>query len=395
MKSDVTAWSAGRQTGKRVSKETLNNRALIETVSGLDVYRHTAEAYSRAYAALGIDIVNRVPTENAPEPTPEGTVRQHPEHTDYDLAPLGVFDTACRRRYACRDVDEVWSFDISSLRYADLVTPVPHPCNAADIANREQALGDIGLYYPMLYTTLFMWPVEVFGWEIFMSAAMEDPERFHTQILLPFARHSRALVAEMVRGSDTPLLFVHDDLCEARGPVFPPDWYERYIFPHYAEILAPARAAGRRVVLVADGNLTLFLPRLRDLGFDGLMFESPATPLEAVLSVFDRPDHLLVGGAETLTLTCGTPDAVKDMVRRAAALTADRPGFALASGGGLHDNIPFENLEAYFDARAECGFTPPDWRTRCRAGKSHLAPERHRASGVPAAYTKQNNKEHP
>lgn len=371
MKDDVLAWASGRPAAKRVSKETLNHRGLIEFVSGLDVYRQTAEAYRRAYEALGIDLVNRVPTEREPAPTPEGQVRPHPEHPEYDLAPLGVFDTACRRRYACLDVDDVWSFDVSRVRYAELVTPVPHPCDARDIASREQALGDIGLYYPMLYTTLFMWPVELFGWEIFMTAAMEDPDRFHDQLLLPFARLSRDLVAELVRGSASPLVFVHDDLCDARGPVFPPDWYERYIFPHYADIIAPARAAGRRVVLVADGNLTLFLPRLRDLEFDGLMFESPATPLEAVLNVFDRPDHLLVGGAETLTLTYGTPDAVKDMVRRAAALTADRPGFALASGGGLHGNIPFENLEAYFDARAEYGFTPPDWRTRRRAG--HIA----------------------
>lgn len=367
MKAEALAWASGLPSTKRISKETLNHRPLIEAVSGLDAYRHTPEAYRRAYEALGIDLVNRVPTENAPAPTPEGSVRPHPAHPDYDLAPLGVYDTACRRRYACRDADEVWSFDIRRVRYTDLITPVPHPCDAADIALREQALGTVGLYYPMLYTTLFMWPVELFGWEVFMTAAMEDPDRFHEQILLPCSRLSRGLVAEIVSGCDSPLLFVHDDLCDARGPVFPPDWCERYIFPHYADILEPARAAGRRIVLVADGNLTAFLPRLHALGFDGLMFESPATPLERVLDVFDRPDHLLVGGIETLTLTCGTPAEVADHVRRVCTLTTDRPGLALASGGGLHSNIPMANLEAYFDARAEYGFTPSDWRTRCRA----------------------------
>lgn len=146
MKADAVVWAKGGPTTKRVSKETLNHRALIEAVSGLDVYRHTSEAYRRAYEALGIDLVNRVPTENAPAPTPEGSVRPHPAHTDYDLAPLGVYDTACRRRYACRDADDVWSFDMDRVRYADLITPVPHPCDSADIALREQALGDAGLY---------------------------------------------------------------------------------------------------------------------------------------------------------------------------------------------------------------------------------------------------------
>ena len=38
--------------------------------------------------------------------------------------------------------------------------------------------------------------------------------------------------------------------------------------------------------------------------------------------------------------------------------------------GGLHDDIPLANLEAYFDARAEVGVTPTDWRTRCRKEKT-------------------------
>jgi len=310
MRADALAWAGGQTAKKRASKETLNHRALIERVSGLDVYAHTAEAFHRAYAALGIDIVNRVPLENAPAPTSPAVVRPHPTHPDYDLSELGVYDTASRRCYPCRDPDEVWDLRAQDIRYSDLVTPVPHPCTARDIRAREQSLGQAGLYYPTLYTTLFMWPVEVFGWEVFMIAATEDPERFHEQILKPCALHSREIVEEIVRGSDSPLVFVHDDLCDARGPVFRPDWCEKFIFPHYAEILAPARAAGRRVILVADGNLSAFLPRLRELGFDGLMFESPATPLEAVLAAFDRPDHLLIGGIETVKLTMGSPAAI-------------------------------------------------------------------------------------
>lgn len=367
MRSDALAWAAGRSSDKRATKETLNHRGLIELVSGLDVYAHTPEAFRRAYEALGIDIVNRVPIENAPAPTPPGRVRPHPARGDYDLAPLGVYDTASRRRYACQDVDGVWAFDARRVRYSDLVTPVPHPWGATDIRAREEALGEVGLYYPMLYTTLFMWPVEVFGWEVFMVAAMEDPGRFHDQILRPFAAQSREIVAEIVRGSRGPLVFVHDDLCDARGPVFRPDWYEEFIFPHYPEILAPARAAGRRVILVADGNLSALLHRLPGLGFDGLMFESPATPLEDVLAAFDHPGHLLVGGIETGKLTGGSPAQIAAMVRGVGERTAGRPGFAIASGGGLHDDIPMVNLEAYFDTRAEIGATPPDWRTRRHA----------------------------
>lgn len=101
MKADVLHWTTGRSGAKRVSKETLNHRGLIELVSGLDVYTHTPEAYRRAYEALGIDLVYRVPLENAPPPTPPGGRRTHPGNADYDLAALGVYDTASRRVWPC------------------------------------------------------------------------------------------------------------------------------------------------------------------------------------------------------------------------------------------------------------------------------------------------------
>jgi len=60
----------------------------------------------------------------------------------------------------------------------------------------------------------------------------------------------------------------------------------------------------------------------------------------------------------------------EDLVRRASGLGKKAhvaAGFAISSCGGLHGNIPMPNLEAYFDARAEIGATPADWRNRCRA----------------------------
>ena len=55
-----------------------------------------------------------------------------------------------------------------------------------------------------------------------------------------------------------------------------------------------------------------------------------------------------------------------EMVLRLHEQTQHLPGFAMASCGGLHGDLPLANLEAYFDVRAEIGVTPGDWRTRRR-----------------------------
>lgn len=364
MLDDVLKWAAGQGPAKRPSKETLNHPALIEFVSGLNAFMDTIEAYRRTYEALGIDIINRIPLENAPAATPPGQKRKDPARP-YEYVHLGVYDTALRTRYMCGDPDEVWDLDVEGIAYEDLVVPVPHPCRKDDIADRQNALGHAGLYYPMLYTTLFMWPVETLGWEVFMTAAALEPERFGRHFIAPCVNKSIKIIGEMLAGDHNPFVFLHDDLADANGPVFAPDWYENYIFPHYPEIFAPAKKAGRKIILVADGNMTAFLPRLVELGVDGLMFETPATPLEAVIEHFGSPGRFFIGGIETGTMTFVEPRQVREMTLACGEKCMPCPGFAMASSGGLHGNIPMANLEAYFDARAELGITPRDWRQCC------------------------------
>lgn len=365
MKNDVLDWAHGKPVNKIISKETLNHRGLIEMVSGLDVYEATPEAYRRAYEALGIDIINRVPLTNAPEPTPADCISAHPAKP-YNYGPLGVYDTIMRHTYPCPAPEDVWNLDVGALSYEDLLVPVPHSCQAEDIKARERAIGEVGMYYPLFYTTLFMWGVEVLGWEVFMIAAAQEPDRFHDHFLLPCVAKSKAIVTEMAGASDRPFVFVHDDLADAKGPVFQPRWYQDYIFPHYPEIWSEAKRMGKKVIFVTDGNIEAFLPQLIDAGVDGLMFENPAVSLDAVIEHFGQPGRFLIGGIETVKLTFGSPVEVRQMVMELHEKTIDCPGFAMAGCGGLHGNIPPENLEAYFDARAEIGVTPRDWRKQCR-----------------------------
>ena len=38
------------------------------------------------------------------------------------------------------------------------------------------------------------------------------------------------------------------------------------------------------------------------------------------------------------------------------------PGFVMSTPGGIHGNLPLQNLVAYFDARVQTGHTPEGWQ---------------------------------
>lgn len=357
MRADVMDAVRGIMPKKRPSKETLNHAGIISLASGIDPFEHTRDAYISAYKALGIDIINRVPLENAPKPLEVGEVAD--AGNAYKRMPLGIYDTVCRYTYPFRTVEEFWEADEIVLDYHALLTPVPHALVYDEIRRREKFIGELGVYYYQYYTTFFMWGVEYLGWDIFMMAAMMDPQGFKEKFLDPAFDASLANIEELCK-AECPFVFLHDDLADARGPIFPPSWYDRFILPRYPKLFAPVKRAGKKVIFVADGNMRHFLRPLRELGVDGVMFENPATDFSLILEYFH--DRFIIGGADTQVLTFGEPAAITKHVEEIAECTKGIPGFALSSPGGLHGNIPLKNLEAYFDARVEAGFTPQNWR---------------------------------
>ena len=358
MKDDVlSAFCKGKVTDKRPSKETLNHSGLIYLASGIDPYENTQQAYIEAYRSLGIDILNRVPGKNVIKTLGEGQRISH--GTDYVDAYLGLYNTSFRQRYPYREVEDLFKESAIQLAYEKLITPVPHRFDRRVIEEKMAIAGGCGLYYYMYYTTMFMWAVEFLGWDIFMLAAMEDMERFD-DLFLEAAFANTLSAIHLLADLDSPFVFLHDDLADSRGPVFPPEWYEKYIFPRYRKLWAPIKKKGKKLIFVADGNMEHFLQPLKDTGVDGVMVENPATNLDAVLSVFG--DGIVICGMETVLLTFGTPERIARHVDLIADMTRGIAGFAMCSPGGLHNNIPLENLAAYFDARVRHGFTREGWR---------------------------------
>lgn len=358
MKQDVLkAYLEKKMPDKRPSKETLNHGGLIYLASGIDPYADTQGAYLAAYESLGIDVLNRVPSEkNVRRVVGRGETRD--VGNGYSRAYLGLYDTFFRHTYPMASSDDFFETEDYDLDYQKYITPVPHRLDYDLIREKERIAGDVGCYYFQYYMTLFMWAVEYMGWENFMIAAMEDPEYFDTKFLQKAFETTMRDIEPLLK-VEAPYVWLHDDLVSKQGPMFRPSWYEEYIFPRYEQMFKKVHDAGKMVIHVADGNMDAFLPRIYELGADGVMIENPATDFDRATEIFH--DRVLICGMDTVKLTFGTPEEIRKQVEYVAKRTENMPGFTMCSPGGLHNNIPMENVIAYYNARVDCGFTKPGW----------------------------------
>ena len=334
---------------KLPSKETLNNYDIIRKVSGIDPYEDMETAYCQAVEKLGIDFIAGVPEKPKRRFIP-GETHYAPEKGRIE-AHLGIHSTSVPMKYPFNTVDEIISYDPEEEHYKRSIDELVDEYQAG--LERDRSLvKDTALVYRLYYTTLFMWGVEIFGWELFMMAATLKENEFD-DLLEKFKKVSvRYLTAWEKAGVEQ--IICHDDLASTQGPIFHPDWYRKHIFPRYKEIFAPFKEKGKKVLFCSDGNITPFLDDLLEAGVDGFMMETPATDFKNIIEKCGK-NKVIIGGVDTKILTFKNPEEIDRHVKEVIETAKDCPGFFFSSPGGIHGNIPLENLEAYFSARRKYG----------------------------------------
>lgn len=378
MKKDVIDALSGIFPNRIPSKETLNHPGIIEYVTGIDPFVNTPLAYEKAWELLGIDIHPALPKTNAIR-RDLGTVWIEGNLRFFQL---GVYPTYSRMEY-CPSIEKkdinwpllyeptvdgvlseemrkiVPDFEMNSTFISSGGLPGEGEQGTVDeltntFADFKAHFKEKAVQYHIYYTTLFMWPIVRFGWESFMMAAFAYPEEFNDKLWKKWASISRCY-SEVVAGTECDVVFMHDDLVSSIGPVFSPDFYEKYIFPYYNDIFYPLVKAGKKIVYVCDGNLDCFLERLLDFPIDGLQYENPATSFDRILQTWGKAGRGFIGGISTEILTTGTPTEVVSHTIDVIEKGREYPGFIISSCGGLHGDIPLDNMIAYFSTRNKMG----------------------------------------
>lgn len=154
-----------------------------------------------------------------------------------------------------------------------------------------------------------------------------------------------------------------DDYGTNVGPMFNPEVYRKYLKPRYKKSIEmiKKKAPQAKVMLHCDGAIRKFLPDLIETGFEIL------NPIEWHLPGMDPVglkrdfgnDLTLNGGVDVKhVLTEGTVEDVRREVRLRIEQMGAGGGYILAPAHNFTNDMPLQNLLAFFEAGRELGCYP-------------------------------------
>ena len=154
-----------------------------------------------------------------------------------------------------------------------------------------------------------------------------------------------------------------EDLGTNRGPIFNPDVYKKHLKPRHKRTIEmiKKKAPNAKVMLHCDGAIRKFMPDLIEAGFEIL------NPIEGHLPGMDPEglkrdfgkDIVFQGGVDIKNvLNNGTIDDVYHEVKLRINQMGQNGGYILAPAHNFGNDIPLENMLAFFKAGKEIGNYP-------------------------------------
>lgn len=154
--------------------------------------------------------------------------------------------------------------------------------------------------------------------------------------------------------------FAADDLSGQSGPLVSPDLYRRLIKPRWARIIQTIKAHTKAEIFYHTcGAIMEFIPDLIEIGVDiinPVQVSASGMDSAELKRKFGKKLSFWGGGCDTqAVLSRGTPEQVRDEVRRRIADFAPGGGFVFNPVHNIQPGVPPENVAAMFDAAREFG----------------------------------------
>lgn len=202
------------------------------------------------------------------------------------------------------------------------------------------------------------------GMDTWLADMAADPE-FADALLRKVTDLMKASLTSLLEaaGQWIDVIVMGDDLGTQNAPIISPKMYRQLLKPYHAELIATIKARSKaKVFFHSDGNIYSLLGDLIDVGVDLI------NPVQ--VSAGDMGDtarlkrefgtRLSFCGAvdSQWVLPSGSPDDVRQEVRRRIKDLAPGGGYICASVHCIQPDVPLDNVYALFDEAAQAGHYP-------------------------------------
>ena len=154
------------------------------------------------------------------------------------------------------------------------------------------------------------------------------------------------------------VICIGDDLAMQTGPIFPPDLYRRIVKPYHRRLCAFIRErTAAKIHYHSCGSVVEYIPDLIEIGVDIINpVQISARGMDPVELKRRFGDRIVFwgGGVDTQhTLPKGTPEEVREEVKRNISIFKPGGGYVFNSVHNIQADVPIENLMAFWEAAWE------------------------------------------
>lgn len=205
-------------------------------------------------------------------------------------------------------------------------------------------------------STIFETAWQMRGMEQLLVDMLQQPE-IAANLFDHLTKIRCALVTQLVcLGVD--VLILGDDIAQQHGMLISPAMWRRWLKPRLAQVIRAARQARPDILIFyhSDGNLLPVIPDLIEIGVDILNPVQPECMDPALLKQLYGDQLSFWGSIGTqTTMPFGTPQDVKEEVRRRMDTVGWNGGLLLGPTHSLEPDVPWENIMAFFEAVHQYG----------------------------------------
>lgn len=247
------------------------------------------------------------------------------------------------------DIGTVVEYRLKDRALAGFTLPDPH--DPRRYVNLPAFVADHGdrFRYVSLAFSLFERAWTLRGMEQLLIDMLEAPE-FVDELFDALVAFDLGILEEVL-SSDIDGVMFGDDWGQQRGLIFGRPLWQRFIKPRISRLYAPVKRAGKAVLIHSCGQVQSLFPELIEAGLDVFNPFQPEVmnPYE-IKRQFGSRLTFLGGVSVQKLLPFGTPQQIRDEVRRLIDGVGVDGGFIIAPSHDMPGDIPVENLVAFVEA---------------------------------------------